>query len=603
MGKKKGQVKEVQNAHAQRNNKKEEREARGAAKKDRDRSRHGGDGWRSDFRKFNDQIGIFDLYVKDRRAVSDQIEGHPNSHAEVRKKTVECLEENRPFFEPFIEDDVPFDRYISDMKKNGTWGGHLELQAMSLVYQVNIVIHQLDQPRWEVNNFGAEQRSIHLSYHRGDHYASIRNVGQPNGVPNVIITSRPARRANEEGPTPEEKLVMASTNVPLAVARHAIRECGGADYAIEYLIASNGQDYNLTEDSRDPESKQEIQEGAAEQEIPKTEDPTAREESPLDEKSKTKEDNQEGESERKEGDMKREKGPSEKVHINGDGEDRREREEPLVASLDIEEETPFPKEISQTRVNTLQDVLKDLDAQETILRHSMSNAKASVLDKIAIVLLSIEEQKEGYRREIALIQAALLNSDDEREEDTHEEGEAHEEGETSKERKPNMRRGPTRQQKKAEKRREKMERRRNADTASTKSSSKEQKDNGGENVLFMSKPSCSVSVGKIKPTSEMSTMGNTVSVHKLRRQSSETCDMNLREVQESTGLSQKPLKGALRKTSPSTSRYMLDITAPSTQTMDMLTDQTLRSLLNDIDPTTTLFEGFNSFGTNMSEEN
>lgn len=48
---------------------------------------------------------------------------------------------------------------------------------------------------------------------------------------------------------------------------------------------------------------------------------------------------------------------------------------------------------------------------------------------------------------------------------------------------------------------------------------------------------------------------------------------------------------------------MLDITAPSTQNMDMLTDQTLRSLLNDIDPTTTLFEGFNSFGTNMSEEN
>lgn len=83
------------------------------------------------------------------------------------------------------------------MKKNGTWGGHLELQAMSLVYQVNIVIHQLDQPRWEVNNFGAEQRSIHLSYHRGDHYASIRNVGQPNGVPNVIITSRPARRGED----------------------------------------------------------------------------------------------------------------------------------------------------------------------------------------------------------------------------------------------------------------------------------------------------------------------------------------------------------------------------------------------------------------------
>ncbi len=36
------------------------------------------------------------------------------------------------------------------MASDGEWGGHAELQAMSLGLQVNIVIHQLDKPRWEI---------------------------------------------------------------------------------------------------------------------------------------------------------------------------------------------------------------------------------------------------------------------------------------------------------------------------------------------------------------------------------------------------------------------------------------------------------------------
>lgn len=52
-------------------------------------------------------------------------------------------QENREMFEPFIEDDVPFDDYCQSMEKDGTWAGHMELQAASLVTRTNICIHRV----------------------------------------------------------------------------------------------------------------------------------------------------------------------------------------------------------------------------------------------------------------------------------------------------------------------------------------------------------------------------------------------------------------------------------------------------------------------------
>lgn len=48
-------------------------------------------------------------------------------------------------FEPFIEDDVPFDEYCQNMEKDGTWAGHMELQAASLVTRSNICIHRVSR--------------------------------------------------------------------------------------------------------------------------------------------------------------------------------------------------------------------------------------------------------------------------------------------------------------------------------------------------------------------------------------------------------------------------------------------------------------------------
>lgn len=53
------------------------------------------------------------------------------------------LQNTREMFEPFIEDDVPFDEYCQLMEKDGTWAGHMELQAASLVTHSNICVHRV----------------------------------------------------------------------------------------------------------------------------------------------------------------------------------------------------------------------------------------------------------------------------------------------------------------------------------------------------------------------------------------------------------------------------------------------------------------------------
>lgn len=108
---------------------------------------------------------------------------------------------------------------------------------MSIVNNVNICIHQVDMPRWDVINFGEEARTIHLrcksescfvyiflyalSYHGGQHYASVRPINQPTGIPDKIVIGKPdlelvaaLKQSKLTGPeliTEHEKFVMDCT--------------------------------------------------------------------------------------------------------------------------------------------------------------------------------------------------------------------------------------------------------------------------------------------------------------------------------------------------------------------------------------------------------
>ncbi|KAF8651638.1 hypothetical protein HU200_063147 [Digitaria exilis] len=67
------------------------------------------------------------------RAMGDQLECSEAEHMKYRAMVVDYIVKHREDFEPFIEDEVPFKEYCDSMLKDGTWAGHMELQAASLL--------------------------------------------------------------------------------------------------------------------------------------------------------------------------------------------------------------------------------------------------------------------------------------------------------------------------------------------------------------------------------------------------------------------------------------------------------------------------------------
>jgi OTU domain-containing protein 3 len=205
---------------------------------------------------------MFGLMIKDVtgdgnclfRAVADQLYGQPERHDEIRARTTDFLDQNADGFAPFVV-DMPFDRYVNEMRRNGTWGGNLELQAMSVLLDCNIVVHQLSLPRYELLNHTPVDkfRTIHLSYHDGEHYASVRPFGVFSGVPDSIplqpklleqyvagssAAAARKRREDEKPITRDERLIMDSTGVDIEIVRNSMQDLdGNVEYVIEYLIA------------------------------------------------------------------------------------------------------------------------------------------------------------------------------------------------------------------------------------------------------------------------------------------------------------------------------------------------------------------------------
>lgn len=48
------------------------------------------------------------------RALGDQLEGHSRNHLRHRQETVDYMVKQREEFEPFVEDDVPFEKHGTD---------------------------------------------------------------------------------------------------------------------------------------------------------------------------------------------------------------------------------------------------------------------------------------------------------------------------------------------------------------------------------------------------------------------------------------------------------------------------------------------------------
>ncbi|XP_076804095.1 OTU domain-containing protein 3-like [Clavelina lepadiformis] len=158
------------------------------------------------FAGFSNQLGTIGLKLRDIpgdgnclfRALGDQLEGHSRNHQIHREETVKFMVENRSDFEPFLEDDCSFHDYVGKLRLDGTYAGNDAIVAFARNHGVNVVIHQLNAPMWTVN--GADRGKVpqlHIAYHNGDHYSSIRKLSDNSENPAAVKLM--TRSENKQG--------------------------------------------------------------------------------------------------------------------------------------------------------------------------------------------------------------------------------------------------------------------------------------------------------------------------------------------------------------------------------------------------------------------
>ncbi|XP_071944345.1 OTU domain-containing protein 3-like [Antedon mediterranea] len=123
------------------------------------------------------------------RALGDQFEGHGRNHLHHREDTVQYIIDHRELFEPFVEDDVPFERHVSNLRKSGTYAGNDAIVGFARLKELTVVIHQLNAPVFRVSgNDAPGSRELHISYHNGDHYSSVRKLCDNTNEPTHFKT-------------------------------------------------------------------------------------------------------------------------------------------------------------------------------------------------------------------------------------------------------------------------------------------------------------------------------------------------------------------------------------------------------------------------------
>ncbi|XP_011332572.1 OTU domain-containing protein 5-A isoform X3 [Ooceraea biroi] len=107
------------------------------------------------------------------RAVADQVYGDQEMHGIVRKHCMDYIASNQEFFSHFVAED--FSTYVDRKRQEYVHGNHIEMQAMSEMYNRSIQLYCYSTE--PINIFHtmveSDNEPIRLSYQRGSHYNSI----------------------------------------------------------------------------------------------------------------------------------------------------------------------------------------------------------------------------------------------------------------------------------------------------------------------------------------------------------------------------------------------------------------------------------------------
>jgi hypothetical protein len=166
-------------------------------------------------------------------ALSDQIYGHQDEHANIRARVITHMREQADYYKQFIdvhpgggirrnpkrknagaysmpstntappsssEIDRVFESHLQSMARGGTWGDNMEITAFAAAFAYDVKIYQRDfafivspnpsheTPSEQPRDPTSARPTAHIAYHAWEHYSSIRNLDGPHaGPPNVLV--------------------------------------------------------------------------------------------------------------------------------------------------------------------------------------------------------------------------------------------------------------------------------------------------------------------------------------------------------------------------------------------------------------------------------
>lgn len=185
--------------------KREERNGRKSPSKDKEAKQSEQQSTEENYASFNNQLAAFGLTLREIpgdgnclfRALGDQLEGHARNHLKHRHDTVDYMHKHRADFEPFVEDDISFEKHVSNLSTPGTYAGNDAIVAFARLRGVTVVIHQLNTPLWQISGTSSQENvtELHIAFHNGDHYSSVRKLGDNSELPaDIRIASQQQKK-------------------------------------------------------------------------------------------------------------------------------------------------------------------------------------------------------------------------------------------------------------------------------------------------------------------------------------------------------------------------------------------------------------------------
>lgn len=109
------------------------------------------------------------------RAVADQVYGDQEMHNVTRKHCMDYMLKNRDFFAQYVTEE--FESYVERKRLDHVHGNHIEMQALSEMYNRTLEVFQCRNGIEPIKLFQTSQKTenepIRLSYHKNVHYNSV----------------------------------------------------------------------------------------------------------------------------------------------------------------------------------------------------------------------------------------------------------------------------------------------------------------------------------------------------------------------------------------------------------------------------------------------